>query len=138
MAEKTLASTSGNQSATGKERTRDQDAYIQPPVDIYETTDGLILLADLPGVAPSDLDIRLEDGILTIRAKAQHAVQAEPVYREFQLVNFFRQFELSDQVNQERITAKLNHGVLMLELPRAEKAQPRQIPVEVQATQAAA
>ena len=138
MAEKTLASTSGNQPATGKERTRDQDAYIQPPVDIYETNDGLILLADLPGVAPSDLDIRLEDGILTIRAKAQHAVQAEPVYREFQLINFFRQFELSDQVNQERISAKLNHGVLMLELPKAEKAQPRQIPVQVQANQAAA
>jgi len=138
MAEKTVATTSGTQMPTAKERTRDQDLYVQPPVDIYETNDGLVLLADLPGVSQSDLDLRIEDDILTIQAKAKHAVEAEPIYREFELVNFFRQFELSDQVNQERISARLQHGVLMLEMPKAEKAKPRQIPIKVQETQAAA
>jgi HSP20 family protein len=131
MAEKTVPTMSGKQ-ATGKETTRDQERYIQPPVDIYETPDGLTLLADLPGVAPGELDVRLEDSILTIRAKAKHAVTGEPIYHEFELVNFFRQFELSDRVDQGKITARLNHGVLTLELPKAEKAKPRQITVQVE------
>ena len=132
MAEKTVATTTGTQVATGRERTRAQERYMQPPVDIYEMPEGLTLLADLPGVAPNDLDIRLEDNILTIQGKAKHAVtSAEPIYREFELVNFFRQFELSDEVDREKITARLNHGVLILELPKAEKAKPRQIQVQV-------
>ena len=132
MAEKTVAVTSGKQMATGREGTRAQERYIQPPVDIYETPEGLVLLADLPGVAPSDLTIRLEENILTIQGKAKHAVASEPIYREFELANFFRQFELSDQVDQGKIAARLNHGVLTLEMPKAEKAKPRQIPVQVE------
>ena len=109
MAEKTVATTSGKQTGTtmSRERTRDQERYIQPPVDIYENPEGLILLADLPGVAPGEVDVRLEDNILTIQAKAKHAITAEPIYREFELFNFFRQFELSDQVDQGNITARL-------------------------------
>jgi HSP20 family protein len=135
MAEKTVATTSGRPAATpaaGREKTRDQERYIQPPVDIYEKPESLVLLADLPGVAPGDLNVRLEDNILTIQAKAQHAITAEPIYREFELINFFRQFELSDQVDQGKITARLNNGVLTLELPKAEKAKPRQITVQVE------
>jgi HSP20 family protein len=97
-----------------------------------------VLLADMPGVAPSDLTIRLEDNILTIQGKAKHTIDSEPIYREFELVNFFRQFELSDQVDQEKIAARLNNGVLMLQLPRAEKAKPRQIPVQVEVAKEAA
>jgi HSP20 family protein len=61
-----------------------------------------------------------------------------PIYREFELVNFFRQFELSEHVDQEKIAARLNNGVLMLQLPRAEKAKPRQIQVQVEAAKQAA
>jgi HSP20 family protein len=131
MAEKTVAATGGKQMAQSKERTRMQERYMQPPVDIYETEEGLVLLADLPGVAPDGLKLRLEDNILTIQATAKHLVEAEPIYREFELYNFFRQFELSDEVDQEKITASLSHGVLRLYLPRAEKAKPREIPVQV-------
>ena len=136
MAEKTVATTTGKQAATDRERTRAQERYIQPPVDIYETPEGLVLLADLPGVEPTDLTIRLEDNILTIQASPKQPITAEPIYREFELVNFFRQFELSDKVDQGKITARLSHGVLTLELPKAEKAKPRQI--KVQAEKAAA
>jgi HSP20 family protein len=134
MAEKTVATTTGKQAAkaTGREKTRDQERYIHPPVDIYETPEGLVLLADLPGVARGDMDVRLEDNILTIQAKAKHGISAEPIYREFELFSFFRQFELSDQVDQGKITARMSHGVLTLELPKAEKAKPRQIAVKVE------
>ena len=131
MAEKTVAPMSGQQGATGKEGTRAQERYMQPPADIYETSEGLVLLADLPGVAPSDLEIRLEDRRLTIQGKAQHMLTSEPISREYELGNFFRQFELSEQVDQGKIAARLQHGVLTLRLPRAEKPEPRQIPVQV-------
>jgi HSP20 family protein len=132
MAEKTVATTSGKPAASDRETTRAQERYIQPPVDIYETPEGLVLLADLPGVEQGDLSVRLEDNILTIRANSKHTIDAEPIYREFHLINFFRQFELSDEVDQEKISARLHHGVLTLELPKAEKAKPRQITVQVE------
>jgi HSP20 family protein len=131
MAEKTVPTTAPNKMTQNKERTRTQERYLQPPVDIYETEEGLVVLADLPGVSPNDLKIRLEDNVLTIQGNARHLVEAEPIYQEFQLYNFFRQFELSDQVDQERISASLNHGVLKLYLPRAETAKPREIPVQI-------
>lgn len=137
MAEKTVATT-GAQPGQTKERTRGPERFLPPPVDIYETQEGLVVLADLPGVSPNDLKIRLEDNILTIQAAPKHLVEAEPIYREFELVNFFRQFELSEEVDQEKIAASLSHGVLRLYLPRAEKAKPREIPVRIQEEKAAA
>jgi HSP20 family molecular chaperone IbpA len=89
------------------------------------------LLADLPGVAQNDLEVRLENNILTIQGKAQHTLTSEPISREYELGNFFRQFELSEQVDQGKIAARFQHGVLTLQLPRAEKAKPRQIAVQV-------
>ena len=132
MPEKTVATSTGKPARADREITRAQERYIQPPVDIYETPNGLVLLADLPGVEPNDLSVRLEDNILTIQAKPKHLINAEPIYREFELVNFFRQFELSDQVDQDKITARLHHGMLTLELAKAEKAKPRQITVQIE------
>jgi HSP20 family molecular chaperone IbpA len=133
MAEQTVAVTSGQQpTTTGREETRAPERYIQPPVDIYETSEGLVLLADLPGVSPNDLTVRHEDKILTIQGKGKHLVSSEPIYREYELGLFFRQFILSEEVDVQKITAGLRHGVLTLQLPRAEKAKPRQIPVEVE------
>jgi len=140
MAEKTVAKTGNpipDQTGQAKERTRGMERFVPPPVDIYESPDGLVLLADLPGVAPEDLKVRLEDNTLTIQASPKHLVDGEATYKEFELLNFFRQFELSEEVDQEKISASLSHGVLKLQLPRAEKAKPRKIPVQVQGGKAA-
>jgi HSP20 family protein len=96
------------------------------------------LLADLPGVAPEELKVRLEENTLTIQASPKHLADGDATYKEFELVNFFRQFELSEEVDQEKISASLSHGVLTLRLPRAEKAKPREIPVQVQRENSAA
>lgn len=135
MAEKTVARSGNptpNQTGQSKERTRGMERFVPPPVDIYDSPEGLVLLADLPGVAPEDLKVRLEENTLTIQASPKHLVDGEAAYKEFELVNFFRQFELSEEVDQEKISASLSHGVLRLQLPRAEKAKPREIPVQVQ------
>ena len=126
------------QMAQSKERTRGREKFVSPPVDIYDSSEGLVLLADLPGVAPEDLKVRLEENTLTIQASPKHLVDGEATYKEFELVNFFRQFELSEEVDQEKISASLSHGVLKLQLPRAEKAKPREIPVQVQGDKPAA
>jgi len=131
MAEKTVA-TRGQQTATpNREETRSQERYVTPPADIYENQDGLVVMADLPGVAKDGLDVRVENNLLTIRGKPQHSLPGDPVYREYGLLNFFRQFELNERVDQENISAELKHGVLTLHLPKAEEAKPRKIDVRV-------
>ena len=115
----------------GREETRSPEQYVTPPVDIYETQEGLVVKADLPGVARDSMDLRVENNLLTIRAKAAHVAPGEPIYREYGLVNFFRQFELNERVDQSKISAELNHGVLTLNLPKAEEAKPRKIDVKV-------
>ncbi|MFQ5852226.1 MAG: Hsp20/alpha crystallin family protein [Candidatus Binatia bacterium] len=131
MAEKTVAGPNAREISASREGTRAQERYVTPPVDIYETQEGLVLLADLPGVSEDDLDVQVEDNLLTIQGKAQHVALGEAVYREYELIHLFRQFELSEEVDQGRIRAELKHGVLTLHLPKAEKAKPRKIEVKV-------
>jgi HSP20 family molecular chaperone IbpA len=133
MAEKTVAvpETQNQQMTQTTEDTRMRERYITPPVDIYETGAGLVVMADLPGVDKDNLDIRVDNHILTIRGHARHAAPGEAVYREYELVSFFRQFELSDKVDQGKITADFKHGVLTITLPKAEEAKARQIAVQV-------
>ena len=131
MAEKTVSVRAQEKSPSTREETRSQERYITPPVDIYETADGLVVKADLPGVAKEGLDVRVENSLLTIRGKAAHAAPGDPVYREYGLVNFFRQFELNERVDQSKISAELKHGVLTLHLPKAEEAKPRKIEVKI-------
>jgi HSP20 family molecular chaperone IbpA len=131
MAEKTVAMPDNQEVATQPEGTRTQERYVTPPVDIYEMPDGLAVMADVPGVTPDHLDVRVDNNVLTIRAQADHTSVAEPTYREYQLVNYFRQFELSDKVDQGKISAELKHGVLTLKLPKAEEAKPRKIAVAI-------
>jgi HSP20 family protein len=131
MAEKTVPQYNADKEITGKEETRSQERYVTPPADIYETAEGLVVKADLPGVARDGLDLRVENNLLTIRGRVGHAVPGEPLYREYELVDFFRQFELTDRVDQQKISADLKNGVLTLTLPKAEEAKPRSIEVHV-------
>jgi len=111
--------------------TREPDRYLIPAVDIYETDDGLVLHADMPGVDKKNLQIRVEGGVLTIRADIPESKKT-PAYEEYRLHSYFRQFTLSDKVDQEKITAELKHGVLTLSVPKAEEAKPKMIEVKVE------
>ncbi len=104
-----------------------------PPVDIFESEDRISVLADMPGVQAKDLKIDLRENVLTLSAPvaAPEAESETAVLREFTSGSYFRQFTLSDQIDQAKIDANLSDGVLRLELPKAEKAKPRQITVKV-------
>ena len=102
-----------------------------PDVDIFESEDKLTLLADMPGVAPEDIQIDLNENVLTISGGVrpfENAAESD-VLIEFEIGRYYRQFTLSEVIDQSRIEAKLEDGVLRLSLPKAEKAKPRQIAV---------
>jgi len=111
------------------EATRPREQYLPPPVDIYETPESLVVIADLPGIDPAHLEVRVDQNILTLRSQTQDQMSGDLRYREYALVSFFRQFELGEQIDQDGIRADLKHGVLTLTLPKAAKAQPRAIPI---------
>ena len=117
--------------STAAEQTRAGLAFV-PVVDIFETPEGLTLLADLPGVKPGDLEIDLRENVLSLASPVTTPEQEgeQDVVREFRFGTFVRQFTLSDVIDQTRIEATLVDGVLRLELPRVEKAKPRQINVK--------
>jgi HSP20 family protein len=131
MAERTVPSAREEATPSRREDTREEERYITPPVDIFETKDGLTVVADLPGVDRSKLDIRVADGLLTIQGRTSHIAPGTPIEGEYRLLNFFRQFELPDEVDAEKIGAELKHGVLTLQLPKKEKAKPRKVEVSV-------
>ena len=133
-AEKTTANTDIEVAGKDKDRalaTREETQFMSPPVDIYETEDGLTVLADLPGVTNEDVDIRVEDDLLTIKGKTTYEMKSDPIHDEFRLLNFYRQFSLGNEVDQEKISAGVKNGVLTVNLPKAEKVKPRKISVNV-------
>ena len=132
MAEKTVAPPNEGGAATqAKEGTRAQEQYVAPPVDIYEIPEGLVLMVDMPGVTTEGLSVHVHDDILTIQGRTQVSLPGQPIYREFELVSFFREFQLADTVDATKIKAEMRNGVLNLTLPKAEAAKPKQIQVQV-------
>lgn len=105
-----------------------------PAVDIYETEHELVVKADLPEVDPKDLDIRVENNILTIRGerKFEKKVDEDNYLRvERSYGSFARSFTLANTVNSEAIKAEYQNGVLTLTIPKREEAKPKQIKVNV-------
>ena len=115
-----------------EEETRPGRTYV-PNVEIRETDDALWLWADMPGVAQNSVDVRLENGVLSIHGEVQMDDYANlaPAYTEYNVGNFRRTFRLSTVIDAERIEAKMNGGVLELQLPKAEEARPQRIPISV-------
>jgi HSP20 family protein len=108
-----------------------QRGYLQPPVNVVETKDGYILEAEMAGVGKDGLEILLENNELTIVGHRKFGVEgAQPLYRESVDRDFRRTFVLDPTIDTAKINAKMNHGVLTLNLPKAEKVKPRKISVE--------
>ena len=116
--------------ATVPEQTRTGPVY-SPAVDIFENDGSITLLADMPGVKPSELQIDLRENVLTLTGRVTPGGTSKEsnVLREYRPGTFFRQFTLSEAIDQPKIDAQLTDGVLRLELPKVAKARPRQITV---------
>ncbi len=113
----------------GAEATSDKPMF-SPVVDIWETEEGLMLVADMPGVCAEGLSVDLQDNILTISGRVELCPESRRILvKEFEVGDFYRQFILSDSIDQAGITANLKAGVLKLSLPRLAPAQPRKIDI---------
>jgi HSP20 family molecular chaperone IbpA len=103
-----------------------------PSVDIFETEKEITLLADMPGVKIGDLNIDLRENVLTLDGNVDTPEGAGEVdvFREFRTGKYYRQFTLSEVIDQTKIDAELKEGVLRLRLPTVEAATPRKITVK--------
>lgn len=113
-----------------REETRSDERYIRPAVNIIEDDEGLVLTADLPGAAKESLDVNVEKGVLTISAPTRHTVPGTPVYREFELATYYRQFTIPESLDHEKARAEYVNGILTLRVPKAEVAKPKRIEVQ--------
>ncbi len=112
------------------EQTRPGPVF-RPDVDIVERPDEFLVMADLPGADDQSVSVRLENGVLAIDARPAHEPDPgwNPVYTEYRLGGYHREFSLSEGIDADRVTARMRDGVLELQLPKVERAKPRSIEV---------
>lgn len=116
---------------TRAEPTRRGQVYL-PNVDILEDRDELLLIADVPGATSEHIDIRFENGELTIDARVDVRNAAEPdrdIWREYGVGDFHRSFQLGESIDNAKIHAEVKDGVLTVHLPKTEAIKPRKIAV---------
>ncbi len=132
MAANNLTEKNDEKNIQTREDTRAKEKFIRPAVNIMETAEGLILMADIPGAAKETLDVNVEKGILTISAPVSHAMPGQLAYREFDLADYYRQFSIPESLDHEKAKADYCNGILTLIIPKAEAAKPRRIEVTVE------
>ena len=117
--------------AHAPEPTRNGWTYL-PNVDIVELPDELLLMADMPGARPDDIDVHFERGTLTVQSRITGRQPRETRYllREYGVGDFGRRFEIGDGIDPTGIRAELNNGVLTLHLPKTAAIKPRRIAVK--------
>ena len=104
-----------------------------PAVDIKEESDRFVITADVPGVDPKDIDVTMADGTIVIKGERKlESQQNEKSYRRVERVHgtFYRRFSLPDYSDPDKITAKCNHGVLEILVPKSTQDLPRRIQVK--------
>ena len=118
------------QVAEGQEATT-QGKFYTPATDIYETETELTVVMEMPGVGRDDVDITLEKGQLAVEGRIDFSGYEglKPAYTEYNVGHFVRAFTLSSKIDQGKISADMQDGILTLRLPKVEEAQPRRITV---------
>jgi HSP20 family protein len=114
-----------------KDETTVPERYFVPTTDIFETEDALTVVMEVPGVDKEAVDISVENQVLKVEAKIDPSKYEgmEPLYTEYNVGHFARSFTLSNKIDQQQISAKLEDGVLTLTLKKAQEAMPRKISV---------
>jgi len=122
--------TPSTQQTPATDESRALQRYLSPEVNIFETKDGYVLEAELPGVTKEGLEISVEDNVMTIVGRrAPVEVKAQVLYRESANADYRRAFELDPAIDGSKIEAKLTQGVLTVNLPKSEKVKPRKVAV---------
>lgn len=116
---------------TGQTESTKAGLTFTPDVDIFETETNITILADMPGVKADVLSIDLRENVLTLEGEVENQTKPNEVdiIKEYRTGKYYRQFSLSELIDQSKIDAELKDGVLRLTMSKAEAAQPRKITV---------
>jgi len=107
------------------------EKYAAPNVNIFETQEGYVLQAEMPGVSKEGLEITVEGTEITITGRrSPDPVPGEPLFRERHTADYRRVFELDPAIDTSKVSAKINQGVLTVTLPKSERVKPRKITVD--------
>lgn len=123
----------GEEGAISRVERRPQRWSYVPRCDILETPEELLVLADMPGVAPEGLEVEYERGVLTLHGHVENhrdEEQAGYILREYGVGDYYRSFRVPDTIDTHKITAELRNGVMRLHLPKVETCKPRKIQVK--------
>jgi HSP20 family protein len=120
------------QELSTKEEKTTPGRYYVPAADIFETEDALTVILEMPGVQKNHVNVALENDVLRVDAQIDFSnyKDMEPVYTEYNVGHYTRGFTLSNKIDQSKISAQLDGGVLTLTLPKAKDALPRRINLE--------
>lgn len=131
MNEKELALQEKKELADAEERT-EAGKFYSPHTDIHETGDSVVVTMEVPGVGKSDVDIRLDKGVLTVTGTidSKKYESLKPIYSEYNVGNFVRSFTVSTKIDSDAISAAIADGVLTVRLPKAKEAQPKRIAIQ--------
>jgi HSP20 family molecular chaperone IbpA len=115
---------------TARESTRPTRAFV-PSADIYESENALTVVLEMPGVSKDNVDVNIEDGVLTVEGRIEFGKYEglRPVYSEYNVGPYRRSFQISSQIDHSKIAARMQDGIMTLELPKAETAKPRRVQV---------
>lgn len=109
-------------------KTTDEHCFT-PRVDIWETSEALHMELEMPGVGPDAVDVRLEEGVLSVLGRVPACARGERILSEYEVGNYERAFRVSEVIDGAHIEARMRNGVLKLTLPKAEAAKPKRIAV---------
>ena len=115
----------------GKEEKTVPARYYMPTTDIFESDEALTVVMEMPGVERKDVDIKLESDVLRVEGRIDFAKYEgmEPVYTEYNIGHYARAFTLSEKIDQDKISAEFEDGVLSLTLRKAKAAMPKRIAI---------
>ena len=112
--------------------TTKREKYFIPAVDIFESETDVTVIAEMPGVTAEGIEVTLEDNVLTLKGKKEAELETGRVLlQEYESGNYQRRFTVAETIDQDKIKASMNNGMLRITLPKAEPAKPRRIEVKI-------
>lgn len=109
------------------EEALEKESWVAPLIDIYETADDYHLSVVMPGVSKNNIKIKLEDGSLVIMGRLEEYNEVfgrKYILKEIESGNFYRRFKISDSIDESKIDAKLENGILKIQLPKHDRVKP--------------
>jgi len=110
----------------------EKESWVAPLIDIYETTDDYFLSAQMPGVSKEDMKIKIEEGHLVIMGRVNYieSVDRKYIMKETETGNYYRRFKISDSIDEQKIDASLEDGILNVKLPKHDRVKPKTIEIK--------